>query len=170
MNGGRLPISKHKDLQEVGSVGWSCPPAWKTQASPEPTQSPPTGEQGATAPVGITVEQSLPDQPLPVEKPAPNGMPQPALTPWHAFEFACRWRGLVGTGQGPGRPQLLTHSLIHLFTYSFFTEHHCPPGIHGQAHLSPHSHLLYAWHRIWHKGSEKSELRSFSELPYLTSW
>ena len=47
-------------------------------------------------------------------------------------------------------------SFIHSLTHSYFTEHHCPPRLHGQANLFPHSHLLYTWHRIWHTGSEQS--------------
>lgn len=90
MNGDRFPISKHNDWQEVGRVGSSCSPTWKAQASPEHTQSPPTRVQGATAPTDTAVEQSLPDQPLPVEKSVPSGTPQPTLVPWHVSEFACR--------------------------------------------------------------------------------
>lgn len=75
------------------------------------------GVQGATAPGGITVEQNLLDQPLPVEKLTPTGTPWPVLAPWHVCEFAGRWGPSGDRTEARETTTLdsLTHSFIHLF-------------------------------------------------------
>ena len=89
-----------------------------------------------------TVWQGLPSSAPSV----PSGAPGPALAPRRGFESSCKWRGPVGVGQGQGHhDSQFNHSFIHSFTHSALTEHPCL-GVHGQAHVSLHSHLLYAWH------------------------